>query len=64
MNTPEPNDRELTLRLEALTGPGWRTDPVLRLRAALKRLLRDYGMKCTDCRPVGDEQATANGQNR
>ncbi len=29
------------------TGSNWRTPPVQRLRAALKRLLRNYGLRCT-----------------
>ena len=27
-------------------GTGWRTPPILRLRAALKRLRRDHGLVC------------------
>jgi hypothetical protein len=34
--------------------PGnWRVPWHVRLRAALKRLGRDYGLRCTVCRPVG-----------
>ena len=34
-------------------GP-WRTPPILRLRATLKRLSRDYGLICTACRPQSE----------
>ena len=33
------------------TGSGWRTNPEIRLRAALKRLLRNYGLRCIAARP-------------
>jgi hypothetical protein len=35
----------ITLVLRPLTS-GWRTSPTQRLRLALKRLLRDYGLRC------------------
>lgn len=40
-----------TLTLKPLE-TGWQTRPELRLRAALKRLLRDYGLRCIECRPA------------
>jgi hypothetical protein len=40
---PQPDFR-LTLR--AL--PGWSTDPVIRLRHALKQLLRQHGLRCVE----------------
>jgi len=50
----KPNDPTLyTLALRAAPG-NWQTGPVLRLRAALKRLKRDHGLICVACRPVGE----------
>lgn len=50
---PEPTRYNLTLRV--LPGhrlPGW-----MRLRAGLKRLLRNHGLKAEVCKPVeGKEQ--------
>jgi hypothetical protein len=55
MRAPPPLNRgteqEFTLRLKALSGWGWQTPPWMRLRAALKRLLRDYGLRCVECAP-------------
>ena len=39
------------LELEPIPG-NWKVEPVLRLRAALKRLKRNYGLRCVACRPV------------
>jgi hypothetical protein len=41
------------LELEALPG-NWRVEPVQRLRAALKRLLRSYGLRCVRCQPADE----------
>jgi hypothetical protein len=38
-------DVDFILKLRAIPGNG-RTTPVLRLRALLKRALRDYGLRC------------------
>jgi len=45
------NRTRYRLVLEALPG-NWRVEPAQRLRAALKRLLRNYGLRCVACRPV------------
>lgn len=50
--TEEPDRFTLTLR--AL--PGWPTPPLQRLRAALKRLLRNYGLRCTEARPIRESK--------
>lgn len=63
------------LTLEPL--PGWpdRREPIpadARLRAALKRLLRQHGLRCVDARAIGPEPRTettgdepkGSGQNR
>jgi hypothetical protein len=48
---PERIDFEITLR----PVPGnWRVEPVQRLRAALKRLLRSYGLRCVRCQPADE----------
>jgi len=39
------------LELEAIPG-NWRVEPVQRLRAALKRLKRNYGLRAVVCRPA------------
>lgn len=39
---------EFVLRLRAAPGH-WRTSPEQRLRAALKTLLRGYGLRCLSC---------------
>ena len=47
---PEPNERnEWYLSLQAMPGSG---DPIARLKAALKRLRRSYGLRCTGLRPA------------
>ena len=54
MNSIVPNPRpefEFELTLRPACG-NWQTDPEQRLRAALKRLLRTYGLRCTRCSPV------------
>lgn len=50
------------LELRAVPG-NWQTPPVLRLRAALKRLLRNYGLRCTSCRPVTPPTDNASTSN-
>jgi hypothetical protein len=50
------------LTLKPLTG-AWRVPPWQRLRAALKRLSRDYGLRCVECRPTPIKKAPA-AQNR
>jgi hypothetical protein len=45
MNRPDPETFVLTLRAEAHVVPA-----ITRLRAALKRLLKNYGLRCVDVR--------------
>jgi hypothetical protein len=45
------SQQEFELKLRALSGVGWSTSPTQRLRLGLKRLLRDFGLRCTECRP-------------
>jgi hypothetical protein len=45
---PEP---DFILRLRPLTS-GWQTTPTQRLRLALKVLLRAFGLRCVDAKPV------------
>ncbi len=47
MSKPEP---AFLLRLRPLPA-SCRTEPILRLRAELKRLSRDYGLRAIECRP-------------
>ena len=47
------NSSAFTITFRPLTA-GWRIPPIYRLRAALKRFKRDYGMVCTSCRPEED----------
>ena len=49
------------LELEPIPG-NWRTPPLLRLRAALKRLLRNYGLRCVACRPAAPPEQPAPGK--
>ena len=54
MNSITPNAKpqfEFELTLRPACG-NWQTEPEQRLRAALKRLLRTYGLRCTRCTPV------------
>ncbi len=54
MNSITPNAKpqfEFELTLRPACG-NWQTEPEQRLRAALKRLLRTYGLRCTRCKPV------------
>ncbi|MEI6781267.1 MAG: hypothetical protein WCQ21_10150 [Verrucomicrobiota bacterium] len=54
MNSITPNVKpqfEFELTLRPACG-NWQTEPEQRLRAALKRLLRTYGLRCTRCTPV------------
>ena len=44
-----PTEYHLTL---TPTGNNRRVPPEARLRAALKRLLRNYGLRCTRCTPA------------
>lgn len=37
-------------------------DGTRRLRGALKRLLRGYGLRCVECRPVATTGANTSGQ--
>jgi sugar phosphate isomerase/epimerase len=49
-----PESYTLTLRPQ----PGnWQTPPEQRLRAALKRLLRNYGLRCIKCQPTAPDEA-------
>jgi hypothetical protein len=48
--TPTPAEADgFTLTLRPL--PGWPLPPWQRLRAGLKRLLRNHGLRCITCRP-------------
>ena len=47
-----------TLTLTPAAG-NWRTPPEARLRAALKCLLRAFGLRCLNCRPVAPPDALA-----
>jgi hypothetical protein len=51
VSTPRPPEKEFALRLRPLHGFGWSTAPEQRLKLALKRLLRDYGLRCVQCAP-------------
>lgn len=42
---------DFVLRLRPLPG-NWRTEPAQRLRAALKVLLRGFGLRAIECRPM------------
>jgi hypothetical protein len=53
---PTRTEYVLTLRPEA---GNWRTPGEQRLRAALKRLLRTYGLRCTRCAPAEPEASQA-----
>lgn len=55
-----PNHESYRLELRAVPG-NWRTPPVLRLRAALKRFLRTYGLRCTRCEPILPPQTISPG---
>lgn len=44
-------DKGFIVVLEPVKGH-WQTEPVQRLRLALKALLRGYGLRCTECRPA------------
>ena len=61
-DSPAPAEdrcQTILLELRPLT-TGWRTPAELRLRAALKRLLRDYGLRCETIRRK--HQDTQEGQ--
>jgi len=38
--------------------------PVMRLRTALKRLLRNHALRCLECRPVEGSKETPMGKNK
>lgn len=59
---PTEHNEEFYLRLRPLTGPGWRTAPAQRLKLALKRLGRDYGLRCIECRPETPDDTHAKPQ--
>jgi hypothetical protein len=46
------SQQEFELKLRALSGVGWSTSPTQRLRLGLKRRLRDFGLRCTECKPA------------
>lgn len=50
--SPYEKPTDYVLRLRPISGFGWSTPPVQRLRLALKRLSRTFGFVCTECRPV------------
>jgi hypothetical protein len=51
------------LHLEAMPG-NYLAPPVQRLRAALKRLKRNYGLRCTRCEPAPAPAQTTEGQQQ
>lgn len=54
VTAPQSNQHtepDYVVRLKPLKGFAWRTPPWMRLRALLKRALRDYGLRCTEVRP-------------
>jgi hypothetical protein len=51
MNQPP----DFVVRLRPLPG-NWRTEPAQRLRIALKVLLRAFGLRAVECRPVLPER--------
>lgn len=52
----KPTRQDYLLRLRPLDGPGWQfADPEQRLKLALKRLSRSFGLKCITARPVDPE---------
>jgi hypothetical protein len=53
MRTPASGQGEFILRLRPVPG-NWQVPPEMRLRAALKRLLRNYGLRAVACRPAPD----------
>ena len=55
------NHPEYTIRLRCQHDP---TDPdgIRRLRAALKRLLRGYGLRCLECRPTVPPDLDSTGE--
>src|SRR4051812_47887507 len=57
--TETVSETSFQLTLEAL--PNYPTKPALRLRALLKRALRDWGLRCTRCSPVVTERLGAQG---
>jgi hypothetical protein len=48
------SDERYALELVGL--PGWSTPAIVRVRKALKVLLRGYGLKCVDLRELGPAQ--------
>jgi hypothetical protein len=57
MSQNENQTGEYILRLKPLSGWGWQVPPVQRLRLALKRLSRDFGLICTELRPESPPQS-------
>jgi hypothetical protein len=51
--TPQVECYTLTLR----PLPGWPLPPLQRLRAGIKRLLRNHGLRCTRCQPTPPHEA-------
>ena len=59
----QPNNPPAVIVLDLHPKPGnWRVPWHIRLRAALKRLGRDYGLRCSRCVPVAHNPAPASGQ--
>lgn len=48
----DPRTVEYTVVLRAVTGPAWRTAPLLRLKQFLKRAKRDWGLVAVRCTPT------------
>lgn len=45
--------------------PGWRTPPIIRLRSALKQLLRTHGLRAVEVIPADGQQSdTQTDSNR
>jgi hypothetical protein len=54
--------KQADYRIELRAVPGnWLTPPEQRLRAALKRLLRNYGLRATRCEPINFQGKDALG---
>jgi sugar phosphate isomerase/epimerase len=54
----EPDSPPATIVLHLHVKPGnWCVPWDIRLRAALKRLGRDYGLRCSVCKPLSGNEA-------
>lgn len=58
------NASEYFLRLEPLKGYAWTTPPWQRLKALLKRALRDWGFRAVECHAVQPNDPSNREQER